>query len=436
MQKKGFKLFALVGHAVSMARRNLKSYALLSVTITMSFSLLLGYLVYSDSVQYNAQKFWLRSDPHVARLQDSEGSNTKLTLLMQRLEQMEQTYSYYCYYTNMKQTNISLCTADGTPLHIHNLALKSLSGNVFGLYELGIPRKIDWLPGEEREGVILQQGEAVMDALYFKLLGLDKQSSPVYEAVLSGGSTGEPVYLKVNIVGLLYKDVSSVELQSSEDELSLKNYTPEILVSAATLGPGNTPEHIHWNREVFFYTGYPEQLLQIAGTIYRTNYDTGTETGSIFFSFQKLIEDSMENMRQGSRVKAIIAGALFLLLGINLYSCFTNALNNRKFEIGVKRAIGASAWEIVRQFLYESILIMIANILLSIGLVANIATVYKYLQENILTGSNQYEVFTIYFSPHSIAMFLVCSVGLTLIFSLVFAYKSTQVQVVDYLKAE
>lgn len=41
------------------------------------------------------------------------------------------------------------------------------------------------------------------------------------------------------------------------------------------------------------------------------------------------------------RDKYIIAAVLFVILGINLYSAFSNALNERKYEIGIKRAIGA-----------------------------------------------------------------------------------------------
>lgn len=36
------------------------------------------------------------------------------------------------------------------------------------------------------------------------------------------------------------------------------------------------------------------------------------------------------------RNKYIIAAVLFVILGINLYSAFSNALNERKYEIGIK----------------------------------------------------------------------------------------------------
>ena len=111
-------------------------------------------------------------------------------------------------------------------------------------------------------------------------------------------------------------------------------------------------------------------------------------------------------------------------------------MNDRKFEIGVKRAIGASALSIVRQFLYESLIVMVTNIFLSVVLVADVFIVYKFLYEHTPNEWGQYLKWIIYISPQSLAMFAVSSVSLTLVFSLIFAYKSTQVEIVQYLKAE
>ena len=42
-----------LGHAMQMVIRNLRSYTMLSVTVVFSFSILLGYLAFSDSTLYN-----------------------------------------------------------------------------------------------------------------------------------------------------------------------------------------------------------------------------------------------------------------------------------------------------------------------------------------------------------------------------------------------
>lgn len=138
-----------------------------------------------------------------------------------------------------------------------------------------------------------------------------------------------------------------------------------------------------------------------------------------------------ENLMLQTATKGMLAIVLLLLLGVNLYSSFTNALNARKYEIGVKRAIGASGWRILQQFLLESVMVMLANILVSILIVLEALVIYKLYQHAF-----QEVLWTIHISRYSIAIFLVCSVALTVLFSLIFSYKSTRVEIVEYLKGE
>ena len=99
----------------------------------------------------------------------------------------------------------------------------------------------------------------------------------------------------------------------------------------------------------------------------------------------------------------------------------------------VETAVGASAWSIVRQFLYESLLVMMANVAISIALVVNVGVLYKIFME---WQSGFLDTYVLYLTPHSMVIFGACAVTLTVVFSLIFAYKSTQVEIVQYLKAE
>jgi len=150
---------------------------------------------------------------------------------------------------------------------------------------------------------------------------------------------------------------------------------------------------------------------------------------------------ALEKIRTEKGTKAIVAALLLLILGINLYSSFENALNDRKFEIGVKRAIGASGFSIVRQFFYESMIVMLVDTLISIVLVVDIGLLWKFYQQSPASNPEGVvklinETYSLYVTPYSVGMFTVCAVVLTVVFSFVFAYKTTQVQIVDYLKAE
>lgn len=63
--------------------------------------------------------------------------------------------------------------------------------------------------------------------------------------------------------------------------------------------------------------------------------------------------------------------------------------------------------------------------------VINGALIYKYVYQFI-----ENETWTIYLSVASIAMFGVVTISLTVIFSLVFAVQTTEVEIVQYLKSE
>ena len=173
----------------------------------------------------------------------------------------------------------------------------------------------------------------------------------------------------------------------------------------------------------YVYSETPEKVAALTKSM---NYTSA-------YSVYEAQNEAMKEIQAQAGNKAIIACALLVLLGINLYSSFSNAMNERKYEIGVKRAVGASAWSIVRQFLYESLLVMLANVAISIALVVNVGVLYKIFME---WQSGFLDTYVLYLTPHSMVIFGACAVTLTVVFSLIFAYKSTQVEIVQYLKAE
>lgn len=204
--------------------------------------------------------------------------------------------------------------------------------------------------------------------------------------------------------------------------------SPQVVFSLDDVNPVTLPSDYRWTRKVTFYTEEPELVSQMI-----TEMDSALYVDAVYEDQNR----ALEKIQTEKSTKALVAAILLLLLGINLYSSFDNALNNRKFEIGVKRALGASAFSIVRQFFYEGLLVMIADILLSVAIVTDIAIAYKVIREAIPLdqwGTKMH--FVLYISPYSIAIFVICALVLTVVFSFVFAYKSTQVQIVDYLKAE
>ena len=417
-----------------MVKKNIRSYALLSVTVVLSLALLLGYLLYTDASLYNEHKEIFSQRRGDVLVKDFNLEDQKINALLDNLSEIENTTSYVVYQGSF-----------GHHTSTYTMEIDELGETIsFGFANLNayfipdyawpdgfplIPSEIIWLDGEEHSDFFLDADEVILcEKLYFAL-HLDEENEPVFNLHTSVG-----VKLALRVVGYT-KSEEVIDYTDINGWLS----TPPMILSTKMINAIGLLEPGKWapdrwqafghgiieQRYVVVHSDNPEAVVKLARTM-------NLSTESVY----EQQETALAQMRSEKGNKAIIACALLLLLGINLYSSFTNALSERKFEIGVKRAIGASAWNIVAQFLYESIIVMLANILVAVAVVADVFIVYKYIYERIPDEWGNYNEFILYISPHSVAMFAVCAVTLTIVFSIIFAYKSTRVEIVKYLKAE
>ncbi len=460
------KLLPILRHAGKMVGRTLKSYALLSVTIILTFSLFLGYLLYTDSSAYNAHKEILSRPRQRMYFHDDTMGDKKLGAFLEKASQIGQTrlniiyryemnYSFHFENTYRENDPDSLeddTTWESTYLNVYCLPDHTWVGDIpQDPYDMS---RITWLDGREAADITLAEDEVILPEEIYRTLELDKMEQPLFTLPVSYffaytfrvvGLLKDPVPLAVDFVEIgkdvpagswSYTDATGSGVYPVGTVLDrFGHFYREadgfrILVSQKLLNPDTLAidpmDAGCWDRFVYIHTDSPEQVHQLADSL-------GYRVEDAIYARQ---DAAKAELRSTMGTKTIVAGALLLLLGINLYSCFTNVLADRKFEIGVKRAMGASAWSIVRQFLYESLLVVLANIAVSVFLVADIFIVYKYFKESTPDIFGKYPEWTVYISPYSAAMFLVCSLTLTAVFSLIFAYQSTRVEIVKYLKAE
>ena len=86
---------SIIRHAFLMVTRTIKSYGLLSVTITLTFSLLLGYLVFTDTKLYNQYKSLFAKDPNLATyIACLSEHDALLSKLVEKAEEMDNTRYY------------------------------------------------------------------------------------------------------------------------------------------------------------------------------------------------------------------------------------------------------------------------------------------------------------------------------------------------------
>ncbi len=430
---KGLKLFYSIRHALVMVKRNIRSYALLSVTVVLSLALLLGYMLYTDASLYNEYKEILSKRRGDVLIKDFLWEDNKINTLMDNLSEIEDTSQYLIYYGHFGHHTSTYSIEGDEPGETEIIRLANLHAYFFPDYAWLdgfplIPTDVIWIDGEEHSEFVLEADEVILSEQLFFALNLDEEIRPIFNL---RGDRGPNLSLRV--VGYAKSEdvIDYADSKLWQDNILI--LSTKLIDAVGLMKPGKWAPDL-WEkygrgiisqRYVVVHSSNPEGVVQLAEVL-----DLGVD------SVYEQQEEALAQIRAEKRNKAIIAGALLLLLGINLYSSFTNALSERRFEIGVKRAIGASAWSIVLQFLYESIAVMIANILVSVAVVTDVFVVYKYISERTPDQWGNYNDFVLYISPHSVAMFAVCAVTLTVVFSIVFAYKATRVEIVQYLKAE
>jgi len=437
MKKKPFRILF---HAGAMAFKEIRSYALLSVTIVLSFSLLLGYLLWTDSSIYNTYKELFSQDRNVVAVSDDKlKSNAFTQALIEEAANYSQAYLRFdsANFGSIRDAGKSLVAEDSRRLdniYVHAISVPREAWNIYG--SAWAKLDVAWLDGKTHETFHLNPGEILLDDRLYSLFHIAQKNNQ-FSVQLSnyhdsnGDLVPEPFVGNFRVIGII-KSGEPLRFSEKEDTTDtlvqlLYDSVPMIALSSGDFSKTLYPK-FEWNcPTLVFYSNTPENMEALIRS-------TGiTANIGAVYADQNI---ALERIRTEVDMKAIITAALLLILGINLYSSFCNALNDRRFEIGVKRALGASKWSIIRQFLYESLLVMLLNILISVWFVCLVVLVYKVIYEHIPDKFGNFYTFTLSISAHSLGMFAACSLTLTVVFSLVFAYRATQVQIVDYLKAE
>ena len=124
------KHFRILRHSLTMVGRTLRSYALLSVTIVLSFSLLLGYLGFVDSEIYNEYKYIFQINRGNLKVSDGTSNSKRFDTLIEKVSQREDTNFYTVHHSWSRMTEMS-CT-HGRSASISCLAM---SGSSFTISE-------------------------------------------------------------------------------------------------------------------------------------------------------------------------------------------------------------------------------------------------------------------------------------------------------------
>lgn len=402
-------------HALQMVRRNFQRYAMLSVTVVLSFSLLLGYLCFMDSMQYNRYKELFKQPGNIV-LTSTDNKKDRLNALDKMVERVDpnaKKYVFFNYNGILQQygrvyTNLYFLPKGRTPVYIQQL--RYLDTEEYGWSEAA---EATLLLG--RDTFELNNNEAIISENLYEALGGEKEFP--FELPVSYREGNHTTVVMLSVVGVCADSVYDSQIQQQEQTYIGQGsiFTTQAIQEEYFAGAFDETTQIVW-----YCTDYPEE---IAGCI--------DQLGLIPTAVCLTQNQARQNICTQNTNKLYTVLGLLLILGINLFSSFSNALSERKYEIGVKRAIGASPRSIILQFLLESLFLMLFNIFIAVVIVSDVLIIYKFIQWAV----EGYQ-WVVYVSPYSIAMFAVCSVSITVAFSGLFAYKASKVEIIKHLKME
>ena len=250
------KPLGILRHALTMVRRNLRSYAMLSVTIILSFSILLGFMAYMDSEHYNQYKIPLGRDPSLLRVNADKLSAARANVLQERASEYGTTHSVQFFVSpTMQLSTDGWSLATGEPignslLHTQTYFVpnecwfidKAIYNNSGERGRLD-PYEVTWLDGRETNNVTLQPDEIIMDEQLFKALGLSLGNSTLNLDVYDG-STFSWVEGTFTVAGTV----------PSTDPLEVETYTEPVTGEIKARINSTSPHADGYNAVLIFST--------------------------------------------------------------------------------------------------------------------------------------------------------------------------------------
>jgi len=417
-RKRQKQSFRYLKHSILMIQRNRLVYTKLSVTVVLSFSLLLAFLSFTDARLYNEYKE-IFAQPREIVQSNIYGKPTAFRALLSQIKKNitgADCYGYatlggYCEYVNgYVNVSCSFLPAGDMPVYRwYNIDFEKTSG-LCTAAPIGL--------SGEKQDFDLKENEVIINESWYNALIDGGAQSPLRILIHFDWQDGKSCDWVLTAVGVC-NDTFEEKLLLDKDGSVYgwgKMYLSAGLLSREDVGEFSTSAEY----SVWVNTATPEKAIAYARALGFWTYGVSEA--------QKAANDLLAIEKAN---KAYIAAVILVLLGINLYSSFTNALQERRYEIGVKRALGAGKGHIVRQFLYESLCVLLFDTLLSATLVIDLMIGYKAYQAFVLGKE-----WIVYISPYSVIMFLVCSLSLSMVFSLMFAFQSTQVEIISNLREE
>jgi len=401
------KIIPHLKHAYTMANRNIKSYAFLSTTVILSFTFLILFFMITDSNTYNKYKEYFAVPESIVRVgaNNSFGHDNPALSKLDIIENsLDSNYIRYATITRF----FSHYSDNHTNIHA-KIYFVPANWNDFFENNAGIFKHLKKIGGAQ---IFNAPNEVVVDENLFNMLVNNRSEEFVLEINTSDNSPGVMKFKVIGVYEALDQNVSFIMGENNSMGYYVNVFLPIDAIKYFKI----EARHDY----ILVDSSNANEIINLANELDLEVFSS--------LSYQKQAKEQIKNEIY---LKGVIALILYFLLGLNLYSSFNNALNERKYEIGVKRSLGAGYKHIIWQFFSEGVIVMTLNIVLSVIVALNLIIAYKIY----LAKVDLYE-YTVYISKFSMFTLAISFVSLSILFILIFAYKSTKIEIIQQLKAE
>lgn len=416
-------------HSYQMVLLYAKEYARLSITIVLSFTLLLSYLMISDSYLYNQIKDLIYVPEEVLvwqpyHVQSDMDPNLYQTIIDQISNQSGTSYVLYGEQAANLQSDYQWAhgSSGNYPVWLYSIG----NASFFDYYHLsyGNYEKRELLLGRLE---LVSDEEVIIDESMYRFFGYDPDDQVLTDLKLTieidlrvAAQQVESVVVELDVVGIVSASKFSKESYTAsmihQDPTNTSLIPFDIFVDqglSSVLDPSVMPS-------VSVYSEVPEQISTLSQEL-----SLGMRSA---FAEKQAVRDEIESSIYN---KAVLSLFLFLLLALNISGNFQNLIESRKQEIGIKRALGLSRYRVIRQFTTEMVIVVGLCLAIAAWISMVVSLCVKLYSERVLVVD-----YTIYLTRFSVLLFLIITIGITAINCIMVAYKAGSTEIIRFIKSE
>lgn len=409
------QLSKIYHHSLLMMKIHWQAYLSLSITIVISLGLLLGILFYSDTTYFNQNKDFLSSPPNLIQPTISDSKSSKALQTIAKKYDKAFTFSWKTGHIQM-----------------HSYLLKNVSLNAlayfvdqnffdYPIYHQGSFKNLSIIRGRSftQEEVSTKKKVLLIEEKFSDLL-FGKE-----------GAIGKEIRLPTNFLTESLPD--TITPYTIIGVVKSYDYFPSNILDENYSALGNIFLPLNALSD-FKGLNVLEDTLLVADNeeVAQSIGNALTMEGLTYISSLKLQRHALNNYLEMRKNQTPLIITVLIILSLNLFALHANVLKKRNQEIAIKRALGASKGSILAEFFIEGMIIFVINFLLVNFIIATIGIVWYYFNHIKFLDN----IKTILITSYSINLYLVISLTLTLLNSLILAYQATRVVIIDAIKSE